>query len=129
MQRKKSIKKVYITESQFQQIKSLLKEDFFIDTEKVNIVKKYLDDNFVKGGISCMDEKGYPKTLPIVGLKGTDGQVMKNMTDKQLFYMLQDKFSNIYSNHNQRDKFLQQIIKDWYYDRISKQGLLSKNKY
>lgn len=101
----------------------------FVDPDKVKIVAKYLDENFVRGGISCIGEDGYPTTVGIVAIKGTDGKLAKNMNAKQLFYLLQDKFQHIYNDKDKRDKFLKQIIKDWYAHKISKEGLLSVNKY
>jgi len=125
---------IIITESQFNYINSKLNEGigvtkYSVEPDKVKIVKKYLDDNFVKGGIACMGEDGYPTTTPIVAIKGTDGLAARNMSDKQLFALLQDKFGKIYNDKIKRNKFLQQIIKDWYYDKISKEGMLSKNLY
>lgn len=119
-------KKVYITESQF---KTLVESYNFVEPDKVRIVAKYLDENFVRGGISCIGEDGYPTTISIVAIKGTDGKLAKNMNAKQLFYLLQDKFQHIYADKDKRDKFLKQIIKDWYAHKISKEGLLSVNKY
>ena len=77
--------------------------------------------------ISSIGEDGYPKTISIVALKGNDGGILKNMNDKQLFYMLQDKFQHLYSDTVRRDNLLKQIIKDWYKNRISKDGILTVN--
>lgn len=123
----KSQKNIFITESQLNYIKE--NSEHFTDPNKVKIVCEFLNNNFQKGGISTMGEDGYPTTVPIVGLKGTDGQIIRNMSDKQLFSMLLDKFGKIYSDVNQVKKFLKQVMKDWYYDKISKEGLLSVNKY
>jgi hypothetical protein len=119
-------RKIYLTESQFD---ALMESYNFVDPEKVKIVAKYLDENFVRGGISCIGEDGYPTTVEIVAIKGTDGKLAKNMNAKQLFYLLQDKFQHIYNDKDKRDKFLKQVIKDWYAHKISKEGLLSVNKY
>lgn len=131
MESKKHI--AILTESQFKNYVLFLKEEqemkYPVDTEKVGIVKKYLDENFIKGGIPCMGEDGYPITLPIVAMKGTDGNPIKNMSDKQLFALLLDKFGKIYSDVKQTKRFLRQIMKDWYYGKISKENLLSVNQY
>lgn len=128
-ERKMRGKKITITESQFRELKKKLNEEFFVETEKVNVVKKYLDDNFVRGTVPAMGEDGYPKYIGVVGLKFKDGTVAKNMTATQLFYLLQDKFQKIYEDPKQRDAFLKRIVTDWYYKRISRHGLLSRNKY
>lgn len=101
----------------------------FVDTRKVMIVKKYLDDNFVRAAMPTIGNDGYPKTLLIVGMKGTDGNIIKNMYAQQLFDLLQDKFQKIYSDKQKRDMFLKQVMKDWYDKKITKDGLLSINAY
>ncbi len=121
-------RKIFITEEQLNFInESLSQERMVIEPNKVIVVKKFLDKNFQKGGISSIGEDGYPTTIKIVAMKGTDGQPLKNMNAEQLFYLLQDKFKGLYSNTNKRDKLLKQIIKDWYKDKISKHGMLSVN--
>ena len=128
LQEKKMKKKIFVTENQMNYIKGNVNEGKFpVDPNKVLVVKKFLDDNFQKGGIASIGEDGYPKTISIVALKGTDGSLLKNMDDKQLFYMLQDKFQHLYDDAFKRDKLLKQIIKDWYKDKISKNGILTVN--
>lgn len=114
--------------------KHILEEEFkfgnySVEPSKVLAVKKYLDETFVRGSMPIIGEDGYPKTLYIVGMKGTDGKVLKNMTAKQLFFLLQDKFNKIYQESKQRDRFLKQVMKDWYNRKITKEGLLSVNRY
>ena len=121
-------KKIFVTEEQMKYIKGNVNEGKFpVDPNKVLVVKQFLDDNFQKGGIATIGEDGYPKTISIVALKGTDGNPLKNMDDKQLFYMLQDKFQHIFDEAEKRDKLLKQIIKDWYKGKISKNGMLTFN--
>jgi len=121
-------KKIFVTESQYQYIKNNVNEGKFpVDPNKVLVVKKFLDDNFQKGGIAAIGEDGYPTTISIVALKGTDGSLLKNMDDKQLFYMLQDKFKSMFDDTIKRDKLLAQIIKDWYKGKITKNGMLTVN--
>ena len=122
-------KKITITEEQFKELKKKINEGYFVESEKVKIVKKYLDDNFVRGTIPAMGEDGYPKYIGVVGLKFKDGTVAKNMTATQLFYLLQDKFNKIYEDPKQRDALLKKIVVDWYYKKITKTGLLSRNNY
>ncbi len=125
---KKMGRKIHITESQFRHIMEA-NGKYFVDTDKVKVVSKYLDENFLRGNIACMGEDGYPTSIAIVAMKGVDGKPIKNMDAKQLFYLLQDKFQKIYDDKKQRDNFLKQIIKDWFYHKISKEGLLSVNVY
>lgn len=113
----------------YDSVNSLNESMNFIEPEKVKIVKRYLDNNFKRAKMPIVGEDGYPKMMELVGMIGADGNICKNMTAQQLFYLLQDKFQHIYSDRDKRDKFLKQIIKDWYNNRISKEGLLSVNKY
>ena len=124
-------RKIYITESQYNKLinEGVEYTKYSVEPDKVKIVKEFLDNNFIKGGIAAIGEDGYPSTTPIVALKGTDGKPARNMSDKQAFELLKDKFGKIYSDKIQTIKFLAQILKDWYYDRISNEGLLSVNRY
>lgn len=124
-------RKIYITESQYNRIISegIEVAKYSVEPDKVKVVKEFLDNNFIKGGIAAIGEDGYPSTTPIVALKGTDGNPARNMSDKQAFELLKDKFGKIYADKIQTNKFLAQILKDWYYNRISNEGLLSVNRY
>ena len=123
-------RKIFLSEAQIEALKNMIEESnstYPVNPRKVEVVAKYLNNNFERGGISTFSEDGYPKTLCIVGMKGTDGKVARNMDAKQLFYLLQDKFKDIYLDKIIRDKFLKQVMKDWYNKKISKQHLLSVN--
>lgn len=104
-------------------------QDFFVDPNKVMVVKRYLDNSFVRAAKTIVGSNGYPDLMPIIGMKDLSGTIIRNMSPKQLFFLLQDKFSKIYYLKEQRDKFLMQIIKDWYNRKITKEGLLSVNRY
>lgn len=128
-EKKMNGKKITITESQFNELKKKINEQYFVETEKAKIVAKYLDDNFERGSLPAVGEDGYPKYIGVVGMKFKDGSIAKNMTATQLFYLLQDKFNKIYEDPKQRDAFLKKIVVDWYYKKISKNGMLSRNNY
>lgn len=98
-----------------------------IDPNKVKIIRRYLDKGFVREKMHIINSNGYPEAKQIVGMIGTDGNVLRNMTDVQLFYLLQDRFSKLYDNSDFRDRLLKQIIRDWYSHKISDCGLLSVN--
>lgn len=127
--KRKHPKKVYISESQLGIIKKAIMESYFVESEKVRIVKDFLDKNFVKGAIPAIGEDGYGKAIKIVGMKIPYSDTPKNMSASQLFYLLQDKFSKIYNDPKQRDNFLKKVMTDWYENRITKDGLLSRNNY
>ena len=119
-------KKIIITEDQEQQLLEflILENTYPIDPNKVLLVKRYLDKNFKKGNLAEFGANGLPVNTPVVGLLN-NGQVVKNLTAKQLFDVLEDEFRGMFSDKIQRSKFLAQVIKDWYANRISKEGLLS----
>lgn len=124
--KKKKINEIYITESQVQYIKENMN---FVDTNKVLIVKKFLDDNFVRAQIPIINNQGYADTMFIVGMKGTDGNVIKNMTAQQLLDLLIDHFQKIYGDKNKRYDFLKLVMKDWYNKKINNNGMMSVNRY
>ena len=101
----------------------------YVDTNKVLLLTNYLDNNFVRAKVPIMGTDGYPSTKEIVGMKGTDGQIIRNMSAKQLFYLLQDKFKGIYDDKKKRDALIKQTMIDWYNRKVSKDGLLSKNMF
>jgi hypothetical protein len=47
------------------------------------------------------------------------------MSATSVFDMIQDKFKKILPNKNKRNKFLIRLIKDWYNNKITKDGVLS----
>ena len=119
-------KKIIITETQEQKLLEylILEKNYPIEPSKVLLVKDYLDKNFKKGNLAEFGANGLPVNTPVVGLLN-NGQVVKNLTAKQLFDVLEDEFRGMFSDKIQRSKFLAQVIKDWYANKISKEGLLS----
>lgn len=120
------MRKLIITEKQEQKLLEYLvmENRYPIEPNKVLIVKNYLDKNFKRGNISEFGDNGLPTNTPVVGLLN-NGEVVKNLTARQLFDLLEDEFRGMFSNKIQRSKFLAQVIKDWYANKISKEGLLS----
>ena len=117
---------IYITESQYK----MLTENYnFIDTEKVLIVKKYLDKYFTRGSMNKLSDSGYVVKVGVIGMKNNDGEVIKNLTALQMLDLLEDKFHHIYDDNEKRTKFLKQVLKDWCNKKISKEGMLSVNFY
>jgi hypothetical protein len=119
-------KKIKITEKQEQELLEYLitEQEFPIDTNKVLIIKNFLDKNFKRGNLSKFGDNGLPVDIPVVGLLNNN-EVVKNLTAKQLFDVLENEFRSMYSNKIQRSKFIAKVIQDWYSNKISKEGLLS----
>ena len=90
-------------------------------------IKKYLDKNFIKQELDDIDENGYPTKDKTVMMLSTSGQPIKTLKISDLLMLLDDKFQMMISNKKDRIKFLKQVISDWYYNKISKNGLLSVN--
>lgn len=127
-----AIKRIIITEEQEKILISTLvyeNTSYPVEPDKVLLVSNFLDKNFKRASMSSMNDNGEPTNTPIVGMMDNNGNVVKNMTDKQLFDYMQEKFKNIYVNNIQRNKFLAQVIKDWYNKKISREGMLSTNSY
>lgn len=120
------MKTVYITEKQEKLlIHLMMNEEIGGMSDKVGVVKKFLDDNFVRATTSEMGENGLPETRGIVVWLDDSKKPVKTLTDVQLFYVLQSQFKNIISDRDERDKFLKQVIKDWYNKKISNVNTLS----
>jgi hypothetical protein len=95
--------------------------------DKVLLVKKYLDDNYMRATFEKQGDDGSIKTMGIfVQLNDkhlpTDSRLMAD----GVFDILQNKFVKILGDKGERDRFLIQVIKDWYDNRISKEGCLSR---
>lgn len=125
MNQNESKRNVFITESQL----DILKEAYFVEREKVRVVREFLDKHCIKGAHPTMSEDGEPIVIGIVALIIPGGEP-KPMTDKQLFYYLQNHFKNLFADKKKRDAFLKMIIKKWYYDEIDKYNTVKgHNKY
>lgn len=123
-------KKIIISEeSETLFIQMALNESFYPEANKVLVLKNYLDKNFIKTTIDDINNNGYPIKKRVVSMKNSNGDAINTMSTSQLFYLIQDKFKNIYQNNEQRDKLIKQTIKDWCDGKISKEGMLSVNSY
>ena len=54
-------------------------------------------------------------------------QVVKTLQGDEMLLLLDDKFSKMIKDKDDRIKFLKQVLNDWYSNNISKNGLLSVN--
>lgn len=128
----KNKKNIFITESQLELLKQCINENsdvYYVDTQKVLIVKNYLDKSFNRGSMDSMSSNGYPIKTSIIGMKNNNGEVIKNLSIPQMLDLLEDKFHYIYTDKDKRTRFLKQVLKDWCNKRINKDGMLSVNYY
>lgn len=121
-------KTIYIKEDVCKNLLSnLLTEALSPDREKVLIVKEYLDNNFARVETDDIDANGYPTKIKSVTLISKEKQPLKPMSIAELLLMLDDKFHKMITDDNDRKLFLKQVITDWYFGNIDKNGMLSVN--
>ena len=99
-----------ITESQEQfLLNKMLNEDSTYN-DKVLIVKKELDNNFIiQGGM-------FIQLTP-------DKRPVRRMDKKGVFYKIQSKFRDILPE-NERDEFLERVIDKWSENKVTDRGTL-----
>jgi len=102
-----------------------------VEPEKVLVVKKYLDKNFIRGNYSNINANGDIENAPIAGMKNQmTGKVEINMYKSQVFDKVEAEFKDIYEDKVRRTKFLKTVLDYWFKDKISANGLLQgTNKY
>ena len=122
------MKTIILTESQHKElIKRCLFEEnsYSVNPEIVLMIKKYLDGHFKRGTMDKLDDNGKLVVIPIVAMIDSQGNPINQWSDKDLYYYLEDEYKDTFSDEIERQKVLSQIIKDWYYKKISSNGLLS----
>lgn len=121
-------KSIIITEDKEQEIVSmLLNEAFYPTAEKVNVIKDYLDKNFAKQELDSLDSNGYPTKEKTAILLSNEKVPLKTLSMKELLMLLDDKFGYMIKKKSDRKKFLKQVIRDWYFNLIKKNGILTVN--
>lgn len=135
------MKKIILSESQSKALAKLLKEDevqqmpvdkkmnkpFYINPEKVLVVKKYLDKGFEPQDYEDVGPDGFPRVRKLIKMKALNGEPLKLMYTQQLLDLLIDKFQNMFSDKIERGMFLTQVLKDWLGGKIGVHGNLSVN--
>lgn len=128
------MKKLIITEEQEKQLIQTLKtpnglgvKKYAISPDKVKVVSKFLDGNFKRGSLSRVGANGLPENVKIVAMIDGNGQVLKNMYKDQVKDLLIDHFSNMFLDEDERDRFMKQVLEDWYNNKIGTFGTLSVN--
>ena len=121
------MKKIIISEDKEHLLyeEAMLEEMFGGWGDKVKAIKDYLDKNFARAAATMFGEDGKPQIKQVVAWLDGYKQVVKTLTEVQLFYIIQDQFKKIISDKKERDKFLIQVLKDWYNNKITKNYSLS----
>lgn len=103
-----------------------LTESFIPKADVVLKIKSYLDKNFARQYIDDVED-GYPKKVYTVNMLSNEGQPLKTLEMPEFLMLLDDKFHGIIKNDNDRKTFLKQVIKDWFFKKISPSGILTQN--
>lgn len=137
------MKKIILSESQSIKLAKLLKESdtqvqqmpidkkmnkpYFVDPEKVKVVKKYLDNGFTAHDFERIGANGYPEKIKIITMNASNGVPLKPMYKDQVKDLLIDKFQKMFLDKMEREMFMTQVLDDWLDGKIGVSGLLSKN--
>lgn len=132
------MKKLIITEEQVHALSNVMRQNkpeklpekagpYIVNPENVLLVKKYLDSNFKKGFIDNIGPDGFPAKVRIAGMMSSNGDILQNLGEMQLEDLLIEKFKNMFIDKIERQKFLHQVLDDWFNDKIGMFGNLSVN--
>lgn len=133
-----TMKKLIITEEQVHALNNIIGQNdseqlpeksgpYIVNPENVLIVKKYLDTNFKKGQIENIGPDGFPAKVRIAGMLSSNGDILQNLGEMQIEDLLIEKFKNMFIDKIERQKFLHQVLQDWFNDKIGMFGNLSVN--
>lgn len=131
------MKKIIISENKQDLLMSLILNESLTDldqSDNVLKIKKYLDANFTKAtnDVGTFDNNGDRTTQSYAALLDSNKNVLRLMTDRQIFDLLQEKFKTIMPNSTEeekkkRDEFLKKVLVAWYNNKITKEGSLLSN--
>ena len=132
------MKKIIITEEQAHALRNIIPQNqagkmpeksgpYIVNPENVLLVKKYLDTNFKRGQIENLGPDGFPAKVRIAGMLSSGGDIIQNLGEMQLEDLLIEKFKNMFIDKVERQKFLHQVLQDWFNDKIGMFGNLSVN--
>ena len=134
------MKKIILSESQSKALASLVEGEvqqmpvdkkmnkpYYINPDKVLVVKKFLDKGYTARDFEDVGPDGFPRIRKIVIMNASNGQPLKPMYTSQLLDLLIDKFQNMFSDKVEREMFLKQVLKDWLNGSIGVHGNLSTN--
>jgi hypothetical protein len=112
------MKKIIVSENGYNTInKAILQESY---GDKVEVVKKYLDNNFMRAQIEKDGED-----IGIFVKLSNHLPTEKSYWKQDILDILDKEFNNIVIDKKERDGFLSQLLDDWYNNKISKYGSLS----
>ncbi len=116
------MKKITLSENGLKRMSDAIIKESYCD--KVDMVKKYLDGNFMRATL----EKDGDNV-------GVFVKMVNNLPTKKSYWkqdvldILDKEFNNMISDKKERDGFLNQLLDDWYNNKISKYGSLSNYNF
>ncbi|MCD8208313.1 MAG: hypothetical protein LUD72_10285 [Bacteroidales bacterium] len=121
------MRKFRIDEATKERAMSYIFESVSPKAEQVSIIKAFLDKNFRRQAMDDINADGQPVKIQAVTQVNPSGQPVRDMQMNELLMYLDDQFNKIITDGTDRKKFLKQVITDWFYNKINKNGLLSVN--
>lgn len=112
------MKTFILSENGLNKINEAVIEESYAD--KVELVKKYLDGNFMRATL----EKDGDRIGVFVKLCN-HLPTEKSYWKQDVLDILDKEFNNTITDKKERDGFLSQLLDDWYNNKISKYGSLS----
>lgn len=112
------MKTIILSENGFNKINNAIIEESYI--YKVELIKKYLDNNFMRATFE-KDGENVGIFVKIINHLPTE----KSYWKQDVLDILDKEFNNIVTDKKERDGFLSQLLDDWYNNKISKYGSLS----
>lgn len=112
------MKTIILSENGFNKINNAIIEESYCD--KVVLIKKYLDNNFMRATFE-KDGENVGIFIKIINHLPTK----KSYWKQDVLDILDKEFNNTVTDKKERDGFLSQLLDDWYNNKISKYGSLS----
>lgn len=112
------MKTIILSENGYKKINNTIIEESYSD--KIELVKKYLDNNFMR---ATFEKDG--ENVGIFVKLSNHLPTEKSYWKQDVLDILDKEFNNTITDKKERDGFLSQLLDDWYNNKISKYGSLS----
>ena len=114
--------KIILSENGFRKINNTIIEESYSD--KIELVKKYLDNNFMR---ATFEKDG--ENVGIFVKLSNHLPTEKSYWKQDVLDILDKEFNNTITDKKVIDGFLSQLLDDWYNNKISKYGSLSSYNF
>ena len=116
------MKTIILSEDGFNKINNAIIEESYSD--KVELIKKYLDNNFMR---ATFEKDG--ENVGIFVKLSNHLPTEKSYWKQDVLDILDKEFNNTVTDKKERDGFLNQLLDDWWNKKISKYGSLSSYNF